>query len=267
VTDHEEVKARTRAVWAMGEYEPIADMLRPAAQDLLDACAISAGQEVLDVGAGTGNLALLAAEEGASVVAADLTPEMVEKGRARTAAEGVDVEWIVADAEELPFEDARFDCAASVFGAIFAPRPEVMIEELFRVVRPGNTVGLTAWGDYGLQAEIFSVFDEFRPPSDVPAPALWGDPAVAEERLAPFANRVQTEKRTLPWNFDSWDDAWRIYSNNGPLVALRRMVGEETFDTLRERVEQIVTRWNGGSLDGPVSLPAEYLQIVARKRG
>src|SRR4051812_47465991 len=142
----------------MGNYHPIADLLRPAAQSLLDACAISAGQEVLDVGAGTGNLALLAAEEGAAVVAADLTPEMVEKGRARTEADGVDVEWIVADAENLPFEDGRFECAASVFGAIFAPRPEVMIEELFRVVRAGNTVGLTAWGDYGLQAEIFRVF-------------------------------------------------------------------------------------------------------------
>ena len=172
MTDYEDIKARTRAVWAMGDYQPIADLLRPAAQDLLDACAISAGQEMLDVGAGTGNLALLAAEEGASVVASDITPEMVEKGRARTDAEGVDVEWVVADAESLPFEDERFDCAASVFGAIFAPRPEVMIEELFRVVRPGNTVGLTAWGDYGLQAEMFAVTEDYRPPSDVPAPSL-----------------------------------------------------------------------------------------------
>ena len=139
---------------------------------------------MLDVGAGTGNLALLAAEEGASVVASDLTPEMVEKGRARTEAEGVDVEWVVADAEELPFEDERFDCAASVFGAIFAPRPEVMIAELFRVVRPGNTVGLTAWGDYGLQAEIFAGLRRV-PAADATSrtPSLWGDPAVAEERL------------------------------------------------------------------------------------
>jgi SAM-dependent methyltransferase len=267
VAEHDEIKQRTRAVWAMGDYAPIADMLRPAAQSLLDACAISAGQEVLDVGAGTGNLALLAAEEGASVVASDLTPEMVEKGRARTDADAVDVEWVVADAEDLPFEDERFDCAASVFGAIFAPRPEVMIEELFRVVRPGNTVGLTAWGDYGLQAEMFSVFEEYRPPSDAPNPSLWGDPAVAEERLGPYANRVQTEKLTLPWAFDSWEDAWRVLSNNGPLVALRQAIGDEEFQGARSRVEDVARRWTGGSLDGPISLPAEYLQIVARKRG
>jgi ubiquinone/menaquinone biosynthesis C-methylase UbiE len=267
VAEHEEAKARTRAVWAMGEYEPIADMLRPAAQDLLDACAISAGQEVLDVGAGTGNLALLAAEEGASVVAADLTPEMVEKGRARTDADGVDVEWVVADAEDLPFEDERFDCAASVFGAIFAPRPEVMIRELFRVVRPGNTVGLTAWGDYGLQADMFTVFEEYRPPSDLPPPAEWGDPAIAEERLAPYANRVQTQKNTLQWDFPSWDEAWRTLANNGPLVALKQMIGDDEFESARGRVEEVVKRWNGGPLDGPISLPADYLQIVARKRG
>src|SRR3954464_5138470 len=103
----------------MGDYAPIADILRPAAQDLLDACAISAGQEVLDVAAGTGNLALLAAEEGADVTACDIAPRQVELGSERTTAEGVDVEWLVADAEELPFEDDRFDCVASVFGAVF----------------------------------------------------------------------------------------------------------------------------------------------------
>jgi SAM-dependent methyltransferase len=267
VSDAGEAKARTRAVWALGDYAPIADLLRPAAQDLLDACAISAGQEVLDVGAGTGNLALLAAEEGASVVASDITPEMVERGRARTDAEGVDVEWVVADAEDLPFDDERFDCAASVFGAIFAPRPEVMIEELFRVVRPGNTIGLTAWGDYGLQAEMFAVFDAYRPASDFPNPALWGDPAVAEERLAPYANRVQTHKLTLPWEFESWDAAWPVYANNGPMVALRHAVGDEEFGRARSKVEDVVRNWNGGTLDGPMSLPADYLQIVARKRG
>lgn len=267
MAESDDAKARTRAVWAMGDYDPIARLLLPAAQDLLDACAISAGQEVLDVGAGTGNLALLAAEEGASVVASDITPEMVDKGRARTEAEGVDVEWVVADAEELPFEDERFDCAASVFGAVFAPRPEVMISELFRVVRPGNTVGLTAWGDYGIQAAIFGAIDKYAPRSDLPAPSEWGDPAVAEERIAPYANRVQADKVSIPWEFASWDEAWPVWSNNGPLVALRGAIGEERFADLKRDVEAVVADYNGGTLEGPMSLPAEYLRIVARKRG
>ena len=242
-------------------------MLRPAAQNLLDACAISAGQEVLDVGAGTGNLALLAAEEGASVVASDLTPEMVEKGRARTEAAGVDVEWVVADAEDLPFEDARFDCAASVFGAIFAPRPEVMIEELFRVVRPGNTVGLTAWGDFGVQAEIFGTFDRFRPQTPgVPHPRLWGDEEVVRERLGPHANVINTDRVTIPVTYDSFDDMWKAFSNNGPLVAMRQSISAEEFDTVRDEVRAIVER-HTASAGGPIAVDADYLQIVARKRG
>jgi SAM-dependent methyltransferase len=254
-------------VWALGEYDPVARMLLPAARDLVDACAISAGQEVLDVGAGTGNLALLAAEEGASVVASDITPEMVEKGRARTEADGVDVEWVVADAEELPFEDERFDCVASVFGAMFAPRPEVMVSELFRVVRPGNTVGLTAWGDYGLQGEIFGIINEYAPPTDFPAPNLWGDPEVAQERLAPFAGTVQTEKLALPWEHESWDAAWQMFERNGPMIAMRQAIGDQRFAEMRGRVEEFVKSSNGGTLDGPIALRADYLQIVARKRG
>jgi SAM-dependent methyltransferase len=242
-------------------------MLRPAAQNLIDACAISAGQEVLDVGAGTGNLALLAAEEGASVVASDLTPEMVEKGRARTEAAGVDVEWVVADAEELPFEDARFDCAASVFGAIFAPRPEVMIEELFRVVRPGNTVGLTAWGDFGVQAEIFATFDRFRPQTEgVPHPRLWGDEAVVQERLAPHANVINADRVSIPVEFASFDDMWSAFANNGPLVAMQQNISDDEFTGVRDDIRAVVARHNG-TADGPISVPAEYLQIVARKRG
>jgi SAM-dependent methyltransferase len=260
------MKQRTAAVWALGDYAPIADMLRPAARDLADAAAISAGQEVLDVGAGTGNLAVIAASEGASVVASDLTPEMVEKGRARTEAEGLDVEWVVADAEDLPFDDERFDCVASVFGAIFAPRPEVMIGELFRVVRPGNTVALTAWGDYGVQAQIFKRFDRFRPmPDGVPKPSLWGDEDVVRERLAPYANTIRAERATIPVAFDSADDLWRAFSNNGPLVALRQAIPAEEFDALGQEVKDVVAPHTGP--DGRVHADAEYLRIVARKRG
>src|SRR5215211_7602435 len=99
------MKERARQVWALGDYRRIAEVLLPASRSLVDACAISAGQEVLDIAAGDGNLALLAAEEGADVVACDISPPQVELGQARTEAAGVDVEWLVADAEELPFED------------------------------------------------------------------------------------------------------------------------------------------------------------------
>ena len=124
-------------VWAQGDYSALSRQLAPAAQALADACAVSAGQEVLDVGAGDGNFALACAREGASAVACDISPGMVERGRARSAEEGYDVEWVVGDAEDLPFEDARFDCAGSVFGALHgtAALPERFVAPLSDRIR------------------------------------------------------------------------------------------------------------------------------------
>ena len=132
--DIDAIKERHRWMWGLGDYADLSDALRPAAEALADACAVSAGQEVLDVAAGDGDFALACAREGASVVASDLAPGMVERGRARSQAEGYDIEWVEADVEALPFEDGRFDCEGSVFGAMIAPRPRVVAEELFRVV-------------------------------------------------------------------------------------------------------------------------------------
>src|ERR671914_27545 len=147
------LKERTRSIWDKGDYSHLSKRLEPASPTLSDACAVSAGQEVLDVAAGDGNFALACAREGASVVASDLAPGMVERGRARSEAEGYDIEWVEADVEDLPFEDGRFDCVGSTFGAMMAPRPRRAAEEMFRVVRPGGTVGMTAWTPHGFSAE------------------------------------------------------------------------------------------------------------------
>src|ERR687884_1578411 len=203
--DIQELKDRARELWALGDYRKIAEIIVPAARSLLDACAISAGQEVLDVAAGNGNLALLAAEEGADVVASDLSPGQVELGRARTEAEGVDVEWVEADAEDLPFEDDRFDCVASVFGVVFAPRPERVAREMFRVVKPGGTVGMANWGRYGSQGEFFECTAKYAPalPEGVPNPRDWGEEEIVRERLGPYAASLQIERVSTHWEFDS----------------------------------------------------------------
>src|SRR4051812_47675604 len=155
--DIEEFKQTQRAIWGLGDYSELGRMLRPAADALCDACAVSAGQEVLDVAAGDGNFALAAAREGAAVVASDISPEMVERGKRRAALEGYEIEWHQADAEGLPFGDERFDCTGSVFGAMIAPRPEVAARELFRVTRPGGTVGMTAWRPEGHMVDMFRI--------------------------------------------------------------------------------------------------------------
>src|SRR3954466_11498718 len=192
------MKQRSAEAWGLGDYSRIAELILPVSPALVDACAISAGQEVLDVAAGNGNVTVVAAEEGASVVASDFAPARIELGRARTEAEGLEVEWVLADAEELPFEDDRFDCAASVFGAMFAPRPDRVAAEMFRVVKRGGTVGMANWGPYGAQGELFECMAKHGPPlpEGVPNPREWGLEEVVEQRFGSYASSLQLERLT-----------------------------------------------------------------------
>jgi SAM-dependent methyltransferase len=260
------IKDAARVGWGKGDYSGLSEMLRPAAQDLCDACAVGAGQEVLDVAAGDGNFALACAFEGASVVASDISPGMVERGKARSEAEGYDVEWHEADVEELPFEDGRFECVGSVFGAVMAPRPEIVAQELFRVVRPGNTVGLVAWRPGGIVQELFAIGRRFAPPSDAPTHEQWGDEDVVRERFGPYANTIEMERRALPWAGDSPEDFVAHMERHSPMqVAAKEQMPPELYAQMREDFIALTRKWAGG--DGPFSVDAEYLVVVARKKG
>ena len=262
------VKARMRAVWGKGDYSPLSRRLEPASRELCDACAVSAGQEVLDVAAGDGNFALACAREGASVVASDLSPAMVERGRARTQAEGFTIEWLEADAEALPFEDGRFDCVGSVFGAMIAPRPLVVARELFRVARPGNTVGLTAWVPGGIFAELFAIGRSFAPPTPgAPRSEDWGDEAVVRERFEGLAGHVECERRTLAWTAASVEALEEELACSAPTyAAAREGLPPERYDQLRSQTRELLARHNGAG-DGRLLIEADYLLTVARKRG
>jgi ubiquinone/menaquinone biosynthesis C-methylase UbiE len=266
--DYAQLKENARKLWGLGDYPKIAAIILGASRSLVDACAISAGQEVLDIAAGSGNLAVLAAEEGADVTASDIAPGQIELGRARTEAEGVDVEWVEADAEDLPFEDDRFDCAASVFGMMFAPRPEVAAAEMFRVVKPGGTIGLAVWGRFGSQGETFDVLERYRPPQPegVPEARDWGDEEIARRRLEPLASSLVMERRKLHWEFASFDEMWETLQSGGPGAAAAKMMPPEQLEQARREVEEVVQRHNLAT-DGSVVTEPEYLEIVARKRG
>ena len=265
--DYAALRDRTRALWSLGDYSPIERLTLPASQAVIDACAVSAGQEVLDVGAGTGNFALLAAAEGASVVASDLTPKLMERGRERAAAEGVELEWVEADAEELPFEDDRFDCTASVFAAMFAPRPERVARELFRVTRPGNTVGMANWVPDGFSGRMFRLFNDFAPrPEGIPAPVEWGDEETVRKRFDGFAGTLEMERRVVPIEFDSVDAMMAAMETNGPQVAMKQALGPELYDEAMRQFGELIGEFNEAD-DGHVRISSEYLLIVARKRG
>jgi SAM-dependent methyltransferase len=264
--DYAALKEGTKALWSLGDYSHIERTTLPASQALIDACAVSAGQEVLDVAAGTGNFALLAAEEGAGVVAADLTPVLIERGKQRTAEAGCEIEWFEADVEDLPFEDERFDCTASVFGAMFGPRPEVVASELFRVTRPGNTVGMANWAPDGFMGRMFALLGEYIPrPEGVPDPTDWGVEDVVRERFDGLAGSLEIERRTAPFEFDSVDAMIAHMENAGPQVAAKQVLAERYAEAMG-RFRELVAELNQAE-GGAVSIEAEYLLVVARRRG
>jgi SAM-dependent methyltransferase len=263
--DPEEFKQNQSAMWGLGDYAELGRTLRPAADALCDACAVSAGQEVLDVAAGDGNFALAAAREGAAVVASDLSPEMVERGRRRASLEGYEIEWHQADAEGLPFEDGRFDCVGSVFGAMIAPRPEVAARELFRVARPGGTVGMTAWRSQGFMGDMFTVTRSYMPPSDLPQPHEWGNEDTVRERFDGLAGSIDFRVAAVPWEAQSPDELMaRMEESVPPQVAAKQNMDPEKYGAMRAETVELFRRWNDG--DGPLRIDAEYLLTVARKR-
>jgi SAM-dependent methyltransferase len=265
--DLDAIKERNRWMWGLGDYGALSEALRPAAEALADACAVSAGQEVLDVAAGDGNFALACAREGAWVMASDLSPGMVERGRARSQAEGYDVEWVEADVEALPFEDSRFDCVGSVFGAMIAPRPRVVAEELFRVVRPGGTVGMTAWTANGFSAELFRLGRSYAPPaSDQPMSDEWSVEENVRERFDGLAARFELDVRKLVWRAESPERLVAMLGTSAPpWVAAKQNLPPERWESLVAEALELAQRWAGD--DRPIQLENEYALIVARKRG
>lgn len=265
--DLERLKEKTRAAWSLGNYPELAKLIEPAAVELVRASSISPGQDVLDVAAGNGNVAVLAARAGASVVASDLTPAMVELGRERSRAEGLDVEWVEADAEELPFEHGQFDCVTSAFGAMFAPRPELVARELLRVLRPGGTLGMANWTPGGFMGRMFAVQREYEPlPEGVPEAVEWGRREAVSERLDGLAADVRCETRDVPYRFASGQAMRDFFEENaGPSRAARESLSAEDREALARGVAEVTASHNAAT-DGSVAIDAEYLLVVARKR-
>jgi SAM-dependent methyltransferase len=201
------------------------------------------------------------------VVACDLAPGMVELGRARTEAEGFDVEWVQGDVEDLQFEDGRFDCVGSVFGAFIAPRPAVAADEMFRVVRPGGTVGLTAWTPDGFFGELSALGQRFNPPPEgVGRPQEWGDEETARARLEGLASHVDVDRGAIVFTADTPEGLAAEFADNAPpYAAARAGLPAEQFDELVAETAELARRWAEDG-DG-LRVEAGYLVVVARKRG
>jgi len=265
-----ELKGRHRAMWASGDYADMVEtFLAPLGPRLVAAADVAPGMRVLDVAAGTGNASLPAAASGADVIASDLTPELLEAGRRRAEAAGLELEWVEADAEHLPFADASFDVVMSAIGVMFAPHHQQSADELVRVCRPGGKIALLSWTPEGMVGALFRAMKPFMPPPPPgaqPAP-LWG----SEDHLRGlFGDRValETVKRgvlevtAFPRARDSGEHFRGRY---GPTVAARaNAVREGREDEFDAAVDRFCDEWDRGTPDAAY-FEQEYLITVGTR--
>lgn len=269
ITDSE-LKARHAKMWASGDYPwMVTEFLLPLGPRLVDACGIRPGDRVLDVAAGTGNASIPAAQHGAQVTASDLTPELLQAGAARPEAAGLAVEWVRADAEALPFDDASFDVVMSSIGVMFAPHHQQAADELARVCRPGGKVGLLCWTPQGMLGALFAAMKPFAPPPPPGAqpPPLWGD----EEHLqALFGGRVELstlERDALEITAFArpHDYAAAFKARYGPTIVARANAERDgragDFDAA---LDGFCDQWNRGTPDA-ARFEMEYLVAVGTR--
>jgi SAM-dependent methyltransferase len=194
------VKAKHQAIWASGDYASVAkDVIPATGHALVEATPVRPGDRVLDVAAGSGNASIPAARRGATVVASDLTPELLERGRVDAEREGLDIAWEQGDAEALPYDDATFDTVISCVGVMFAPHHQVAADELVRVLRPGGRLGLLSWTPQGFIGQMFATMKPFvpAPPPGAQPPPLWGDPDHVQALLGDRVTDLQFSRRQL----------------------------------------------------------------------
>jgi SAM-dependent methyltransferase len=265
------VKAAARQAWALGDYHRFAKAtvweLGPI---LVEACGISPRHRVLDVAAGTGNTALRAAEAGAEVVASDLTPENFDAGRREAEAHGVELEWVEADAEALPFADAEFDVVTSSFGAIFAPNHQAVADQMLRVCRPGGTIGILAFTPEGLISDFFGALAPYAPPPPPGAlpPPLWGSEEHVRELFGDRLDSLGVTRGEYVERADSPADYCELFKRTfGPVVAIYGSLVDQPdrIAALDRDFLEFATRSNRGASDGPAEYHYEYLLVVARK--
>ena len=262
------VIAKHRAMWATGDYPKLAtELVAPLGPVLVEATRIGPGDRVLDVAAGTGNAAIPAARAGASVVASDLCPELLQSGAAIAAEQGVELEWREADAHALPFGDNEFDVVVSCIGVMFAPFHEQSAGELVRVCKPGGRIGLLSWTPEGHIGQLFATMKPYMPPPPPGAqpPPLWGREDHVRALLGDRVTDVVSERRTLTVDHFADGAEFRDYFKNvyGPTIAAYRNIEGDADRTAA--LDADIARVGDGFLDNSDTMEWEYLLLTARK--
>jgi len=256
-------------MWTVGDYDIVAEQLRPISEATVAALDIQPGERVLDVAVGSGNAAVLAARRGAAVTGVDLTPAQLDRARARCEAEGVEVDLRLGDAQALEVPDGSFDVVMSVMGVIFAPRHVAATRELARACRPGGRVAITSWtvGGWGMvwRAKVAELVPDAHPPTG-PSPEQWGDPDLVEMRFAAAGLDVAIERRDFHWRYPSPEAGLEmLLTVGGPfIVVMEAMEARGLGDATRRALIEAMHDANVAT-DGTCALAAPYLLITATR--
>jgi ubiquinone/menaquinone biosynthesis C-methylase UbiE len=268
-----ELKQRLKSTWMAGDFGQVAKQIADTAEAFIDrlkaASIIKPGVAVLDVACGTGNLAIPAARAGANVIGVDIASNLIEQARERAAAEGVSekAQFDEGDAEQMPYRDGQFDVVVTMYGAMFAPRPDRAAAELLRVTKPGGLIAMANWTPEGFVGKMFAVSSKHvPPPPGVPPPVLWGKDDVVRQRLSSGARKIETRKQMADFNYP--------YSPREVVEFFRKYFGPtqvafSRLDTAGQQrlADELAALWteNNQGTDKNTRLQAEYLEVYATR--
>ncbi len=260
------IKQRQQQTWASGDFHVVAGRIVLVAEQLVDTADLHAGWRVLDVATGSGNAAIAAARLGCTAVGVDYVPALLERGRKRAAAEGLEIELLEGDAEALPFPDASFDAVTTVFGSMFAPDHQQAADELLRVTRPGGTIALASWTPEGFIGELFrTVSGHVPPPAGLVSPMLWGTDEHLRRLFGHGISSLEVIERTFTWRFRSAEDFvdfFRLWY--GPTLKAFAALDDTGRDALERDLVALANRWDRLGGDA-IAIPSTYTEALAKR--
>lgn len=266
-SDLSALKIRQQAAWSSGNYAVVGTTLQIVGEQLCETLDLRSGAKVLDVAAGNGMVTLAAARRWCDVTSTDYVPALLEQGRARASAEGLPVDFMEADAEQLPFKDASFDVIVSTFGVMFTPNQPQAASEMLRVCRSGGKIGLANWTPEGFIGQVFKTLGKYLPPpSGAKSPALWGTRARLDELFGEQAKTITAEPRMFNFRYRSPDHFLDVFKTfYGPVLKAFAALDAPMRENLRNDLHALIVRMNksGGAT---MVLPSEYLEVVITRR-
>ncbi len=264
--DFAAIKQKQNAAWNSGDYARIGSTLQITGEELAEAAALPPGAKVLDVAAGNGNATLAFARRFCQVTSTDYVADLLKAGEARAAAEGLDVAYQVADAEDLPFKDGQFDAVVSSFGVMFAPNQAQAAAELLRTCRPGGKIAMANWTPDSFIGALFKTLGKHVPPPEgLNSPALWGTANWLSDVFGDGTRHIELKRKNFTFRYASpqtFADFFRTYY--GPVHKAFAAVGETGAPALERDILKTIADFNVAA-DETMMVPSEYAEIIITK--